>query len=83
MENVRAAAGTEPAAPEAGMNDTEDAMQSVAKIDLNKGRNVYKLNMAHQEVDRILKEVEENCELVIETAGREASPETPCYPLLE
>jgi hypothetical protein len=40
----------------------------VAPLTVNKGLDMYRLNLGHQELDRILKELEENCALVNSSA---------------
>lgn len=44
----------------------------VAKLALNKKQDAYRLNLAHQETDRILAELEANCEAVITAGGVDA-----------
>lgn len=44
----------------------------VASLELNKKLDVYRLNLGHQETDRILAELEANCEAVIEAGGQDA-----------
>jgi len=45
---------------------------ALADVSLNEPQDIYRLNMAHQEIERILKEVDDNCELVLSCAGTEA-----------
>jgi len=44
----------------------------VAHLNLNKKHDAFKLNLAHQETDRILNELEANCEAVIQAGGADA-----------
>lgn len=44
----------------------------IANLELNKKHDVFRLNLAHQETDRILGELEANCEAVIDAGGVDA-----------
>lgn len=49
--------------------DADDVSEEVAKLELNKKQDVFKIDYRHQEIDRILLELEANYEAVIQASG--------------
>jgi len=53
----------------AAPDEADEAAGAVADLTLNKKADVYNLNLAHQETDRILDEVEAYCDTVLQAGG--------------
>eukprot|EP00040_Diaphanoeca_grandis_P022922 m.123984 g.123984 ORF g.123984 m.123984 type:complete len:285 (+) comp29030_c0_seq1:152-1006(+) len=55
--------------PSSTLDGEDEATQSVANLELNKKQDVYKIDYRHQEIDRILGELEEAYLAVVESTG--------------
>jgi len=67
---AHADAATEP--PTETELDEDIPTLGVAELALNEPQEPYKLNLGHQEIDRILHEIEDYCESVIQSGGTDA-----------
>lgn len=70
--SLEAGAAAMAAAAEGIETGGEGAGGDTKPLTLNKGTDQYRLNLNHQEMGRILHELEGNCELVLEQAGVDA-----------